>query len=526
MLSTPRRRRWTQALFCARTLRIALLVAAPLSLGGCLLTPNQAPVPALVAQPLTGTAPLLVKLSAEGAADADGIVIAYRWAFGDGSAGIGAITEHTYNAPGTYTVRLSIEDNDGAVAERTVEVVVEARNMSPVAAFSYEPSQVAANAPVRFDAAASSDPDGAIASYAWDFGDGATATGSVAEHRFTEGGLHTVTLIVTDSGGATSQTSQSVLVSESAVSSPVAQFTPTALTVDPGETVWLDASASTSEGGTIDQYIWDFGDGATASGATVSHRYASAGTYAVDLRVIDDRGVAAHARGSIRVSTSTDPVPDPVDPIDETLTRTFTWSYEGRTRRLTVAVAQSLVEAYAGRAHRGWPNRAYGALLLDAGDNAVLSSITQSLRFDCYFRTIKNALAFVQAGITDLPDEPAFDHPQFPIETLVDGSGDSEDTAILYASLIRTLGYRSLLAAVDTDGNGKSDRLIALIPVGSSFSKYGIPEAWKYGSMMYAVGAAGTSSSLGTDPWNLTAADFKMLWDASRLDPSPYLVKY
>ena len=60
----------------------------------------------------------------------------------------------------------------------------------------------------------SSDPDGTIASYAWDFGDGGTATGATASHTYTVAGDYTITLTVTDDDGDTDQASRAVSVTE------------------------------------------------------------------------------------------------------------------------------------------------------------------------------------------------------------------------------------------------------------------------------------------------------------------------
>ncbi len=55
----------------------------------------------------------------------------------------------------------------------------------------------------------------------------------------------------------------------------------------------LDGSGSSDTDGFIEWYDWDFGDGATASGQTVSHQDASPGTYTVSLTVTDDDGATS-----------------------------------------------------------------------------------------------------------------------------------------------------------------------------------------------------------------------------------------
>ncbi len=67
---------------------------------------------------------------------------------------------------------------------------------------------------VAVDGTGSSDPDGSIASYAWDFGDGATATGPTATHTYAAAGTYPVTLTVTDDDGATGTTTTDVVATD------------------------------------------------------------------------------------------------------------------------------------------------------------------------------------------------------------------------------------------------------------------------------------------------------------------------
>ena len=75
---------------------------------------------------------------------------------------------------------------------------------------------------VAVDAAASTDPDGTVASVAWDFGDGATGAGTTASHTYATAGTYPVTVTVTDDDGATARTSQQVTVTAPPPTAPSA----------------------------------------------------------------------------------------------------------------------------------------------------------------------------------------------------------------------------------------------------------------------------------------------------------------
>jgi PKD repeat protein len=90
-------------------------------------------------------------------------------------------------------------------------------NISPSASFTINPASGSTQTSFAFNGAASVDPDGTIASYAWTFGDGATGTGATTTHVFASPGTYSVTLTVTDNMGATGSASSQVTVSSSLV---------------------------------------------------------------------------------------------------------------------------------------------------------------------------------------------------------------------------------------------------------------------------------------------------------------------
>jgi PKD repeat protein len=174
-------------------------------------------------------------------------------------------------------------------------------NQAPTAAFTHSESGLT----VSVDGAGSTDPESGALSYAWNFGDGATATGATASHPYATAGTYTVTLTVTDPAGATDTETASVTVAQPPPDNqaPTAAFTHS----ESGLTVSVDGAGSTDpESGAL-SYAWNFGDGATATGATASHPYATAGTYTVTLTVTDPAGATDTETASVTVAGASPP---------------------------------------------------------------------------------------------------------------------------------------------------------------------------------------------------------------------------
>ncbi|GAA2158117.1 PKD domain-containing protein [Pedococcus bigeumensis] len=168
-------------------------------------------------------------------------------------------------------------------------------NQPPVAAFTPTCTQLACTV----DAAASSDPDGTISSYAWQFGDGSTGTGVTSSRTYAAAGTYTITLTVTDDGGATDTTTQSVTVAPTPNQPPTASFTNSCTDL----ACTFNGAGSSDPDGTIASYAWNWGDGtANGSGATPNHTYAAAGTYTVRLTVTDDDGATGTTTTSVTVT--------------------------------------------------------------------------------------------------------------------------------------------------------------------------------------------------------------------------------
>lgn len=181
--------------------------------------PNIAPVPSFTATPLTGSAPLVVNVNGAGSSDADGSVVSYAWNFGNGQNATGALAQTTFTTAGTYVIRLTVTDNRGTSRNSTVTVVAGAANARPIAVISALPTSGPAPLLVRLNAAGSSDTDGQITTYAWDFGDGRTASGTQTQVTYSTPGTYIVTLKLTDNRGGTTSVTETVTVDPTAAAS-------------------------------------------------------------------------------------------------------------------------------------------------------------------------------------------------------------------------------------------------------------------------------------------------------------------
>ena len=270
---------------------------------GVASTVNQAPVAVANGTRIGTKAPLLVEFSSDGSVDNDGSIASYNWDFGDGTAASAdANPSHTYATEGTYSATLTVTDNEGGTDVKSVSINVAAVNLAPVPVVTATPTNGRAPLDVAFSSAGSSDSDGTIVSYAWDFGDGSPVeTTADATHTYAQG-TWTATLTLTDDNGTTAMTPVTIESTVNIAPTAVASATPSS-GVAP-LVVALSSASSTDSDGSIVSYSWDFGDGSELSTeADPSHTYAT-GTYVATLTVTDNEGGTDTDTVAIRSNTA------------------------------------------------------------------------------------------------------------------------------------------------------------------------------------------------------------------------------
>ncbi len=197
-------------------------------------------------------------LSAKRSIDAGGGSIArYHWTASTAPVGIFAGTgtvitdtdhltvdaSHVLVPAGTQTYRLVVEDDSGNLSSPAeVQVVVFVPNQPPSVVVSLDHVSGFAPLTVNFDASGSSDADGTIASYAWDFGDGDKGGGAKVSHTYQTAGDYSVALTVTDDDGASASLDPKLQVQ--VLPAPVVTITPASVSLEPTGTQQFDAQVS------------------------------------------------------------------------------------------------------------------------------------------------------------------------------------------------------------------------------------------------------------------------------------------
>jgi len=236
-----------------------------------------------------------------------------------------ALASYTTDSQGLVEDYLNVTETTKVKAEAgskssEIEIKVDdSDNVLPKAGFAFSPSPAKKGEAVHFNASLSTDSDGTIVDYRWDFGDGKTGSGKTLDHSFTWQGTatskdFTVILTVTDNRGGVDVTSQKVTVQgEDTNKLPTAVISVSPESPKRDEPVHFNGSMSTDPDGEIVAWYWDFGDGKSGAGKTVSHTYTwtgdSAKSFIVVLTVSDDRDGTASATRTVKVDISENQLP-------------------------------------------------------------------------------------------------------------------------------------------------------------------------------------------------------------------------
>ncbi len=216
--------------------------------------------------------------------DLDGQIVNHTWIIDGIIYSYRSLELINFTTLGLHDILLKVRDDDDSESQILHEITIS--NRLPVARARYNRTSHYFNGVVEFNASLSIDYGGTIVSYKWDLGDGTTKTGIIVSHKYLESGVYYVTLTVTDDQGG-KDIDQLTIVVENLP--PVADAGSDISTLA-GQPTILSAYRCFDSDGTVDEFIWDFGDGNSARGISVNHVYNSPGSYLVTLSIIDNMG--------------------------------------------------------------------------------------------------------------------------------------------------------------------------------------------------------------------------------------------
>jgi len=171
----------------------------------------------------------------------------------------------------------------GSAQAGSVTINVEA-GQAPVCSFAASPSSSPVGTTVSF--VDTSTDDGTIVKFTWNFGDSLTAQGKNTTHVYSDAGVFTVVHTITDDTGLSASCTQTVTATSAA---PTCDFVISPTSGQTGQDISF-TDISSDPDGSIVRSTWDFGDGDSASGFSVTHSYDDAGTFTIVHEVTDDQG--------------------------------------------------------------------------------------------------------------------------------------------------------------------------------------------------------------------------------------------
>lgn len=241
-----------------------------------------------------------VTFNAEKSSDLDGVVSEYLIDFGDGSDSGWVqtpIINHKYtDRTKMYTVKLEVKDDDGAISTNTAELKV-TLNVKPISKLTVNPKEAYTYSDILCSAELSTDSDGHISSYYFDFGDGTNSgwiESSSIMHQYIDGTKkYSISLKVQDNDGVLSpdESIAKVLIQNR---KPVASLIVEDTDIYVLDRVTFDASGSSDLDGVGLEYYYDFGDGINSRWVTdpvIKHKYTKGPqNYQIELIVRDSDG--------------------------------------------------------------------------------------------------------------------------------------------------------------------------------------------------------------------------------------------
>ncbi|MEO1413652.1 MAG: PKD domain-containing protein [Bacteroidota bacterium] len=219
----------------------------------------------------------------------------YGWNFGfaGGSSSL-ASPSPTYPGPGTYSVTLTVSNDDGCLDSETQEVTI---YPDPVAAFSVD-AAACEDSTLTLSNNSTVDNPQTISAYLWKFGNGIESTDIAPQPVYSDLGTYPLTLIAVSDQGCVDTLTQDLTIHPN----PTASFTVEDICIF-AETEFISTSTvDESNGDFIQSFVWNTGDGgSTISTGNYPYTYNQSGNFIPQLTVITDKGCTNVIAGAIEI---------------------------------------------------------------------------------------------------------------------------------------------------------------------------------------------------------------------------------
>jgi PKD repeat protein len=217
---------------------------------------------------------------------------------------------HTFTSEGTYTISVRVADSASRVASRSVSVVVSNGSTGGGGLLSASltgPSTGVTNQVVSFTASGSGGTGPYTYDWCWDacnFGTGYRSGPATNTHTYTSPGTYSLKVRVTDGARGQVTKSATITITGTSQTPPIANYTVTGAEINPFNGTYEAAAGAlitlTASEDEASAYAWDFGDGTTGAGKSVTKYYNEVGSYDIRLVVTGDGTNTFGTAGSSR----------------------------------------------------------------------------------------------------------------------------------------------------------------------------------------------------------------------------------
>jgi gliding motility-associated-like protein len=199
--------------------------------------------------------------------------VTWSWDFGDGNKGSGRTASHTYTAPGQFDVTLTVTSKFGC--QNTLKQTAFIKIIPPTVAITNAPA--GGCIPFTFSPVAAVNAIDGVATYSWNFGNGVVSSGTNPSAIYSSVGNYDISLTITTVGGCAVSTNIPSGVRTGTPPTLVNFSSDKSVTCAFGEVQFTDLSTS------VNEWLWDFGDGKTSTDKNPKHVYDSVGDFTVKL---------------------------------------------------------------------------------------------------------------------------------------------------------------------------------------------------------------------------------------------------